>query len=383
MSITVCWMLACMAVKPPAHPIGTGLDIAAVALLLLSAFFPRSMSALFLVIAEIGSYYVPEASVNALPGILYAIGILSFETNDLVALLLFAFFTADELFNYFALGQSNTNPVAIVAMLGMVSLFGCALRWNETAANNRMEAEQTKARLRELENRNRIAEAIHDAVTGDLSAAVFVAQRHIGDMADDASCATGDKNGSNDRNDWNRINEYVRSALANVHRVIDELDMDVVAFTENDGGRAFSDLLRNTMDIGDRRLRTLGFDIVSVRHVAGGKPSASPTIARLANDLLREIYANIARHAQPGSKVDLSLMLKPNAIEITQINSTKTEEEDDPLSGGHGLAYFSRQLESHGGRLTTTLHENSWTLFAYLPIPMPDNIPTIAERLQS
>lgn len=374
MIITTCWILACMAYTPPRTPLMLAWDIVAIVLLLLSTLFPKSASALFLMIAEFGSYCIPGTNANSLPGILYALGLLSFETSNLVALLLFAFFTLDELFNALVRNQTNTNPVSIITMLGMVALFGCALRWNETTTNSRMEAEQTKARLREMESRNRIAEAIHDAVTGDLSAAVFVAQRHAG-----ADINTNES----DAKDWNQINDYVRSALTNVHRVIDELDMDVTSLDEDDDGRALADLLDTTMNNGDRRLRTLGFDITSVNHVAGGKPSASPTMAKLANDLLREIYANIARHAQPGSKVDLSVMLKPNAIEITQINLTQTKQNGGSLSGGHGLAYFGKQLESYGGTLTTTLHDGDWTLFAYLPMPMPDTAPAVTERFQA
>lgn len=375
MLITTCWILACMAYTPPHTPLMLVWDIAAMALLILSARFPKSAAALFLVIAELGSYCVPGASAVALPGLLYALGLLSFETNNLVALLLFAFFTLDELFNALMRNQTDTNPVSIIAMLGMVALFGCALRWNAATTNSRMEAAQTKARLREMESRNRIAEAIHDAVTGDLSAAVFVAQRHIG---------ADPKHGQDaqDTRDWDQIDNYVRSALANVHRVIDELDMDVTTLDDDADGRALADLLDTTMANGDRRLRALGFDITSVRHVAGGKPSASPAMAKLANGLLREIYANIARHAKPGSKVDLSVMLKPNVIEITQINLAKTEQDDGQLSGGHGLAYFGKQIESCGGKLVTTLHDGDWTLFAYLPTPMPDTAPTVAERFQ-
>ena len=62
-------------------------------------------------------------------------------------------------------------------------------------------------------------------------------------------------------------------------------------------GEALANLLRATMNDGDRRLRKLGFEITSIRHCAGGKPSASRETAELVNNLLREIYANIARHA--------------------------------------------------------------------------------------
>ena len=70
------------------------------------------------------------------------------------------------------------------------------------------------------------------------------------------------------------------------------------------------------------------------------------------------------------------MILKPNAVEITQINQARTTETDRTQPGGHGLAYFGKQLESHGGKLETTLHDGEWTLFAYLPIPVPETLPT-------
>lgn len=129
--------------------------------------------------------------------------------------------------------------------------------------------------------------------------------------------------------------------MTNVHRVIDELNMDATTLPGDADGEALANLLRATLDDGDRRLRKLGFNITSIRHCAGGKPSASQAIAELANNLLREIYANIARHAAPGSKVDLSVMLRPNAIEITQINPMKedmagADERDDELPAATG-----------------------------------------------
>lgn len=134
-------------------------------------------------------------------------------------------------------------------------------------------------------------------------------------------------------------------------------------------------------------MRKLGFNITSIRHCAGGKPSASQAIAELANNLLREIYANIARHAAPGSKVDLSVMLRPNAIEITQINPMKedmagADERDDELPGGHGLASFKKQLESYQGTLTTSAQDGSWTLFAYIPATVIDDSPGLLEQVQ-
>lgn len=169
-------------------------------------------------------------------------------------------------------------------------MLGCGLRWNQAVAGSRAEAEQAKARLREMESRSHIAEAIHDAVTGDLSAAAFVAQRRIdalsgGDDGDGSASTDGDdgKNADERRDEldkWTQVNDYILSALTNVHRVIDELDMDVTVLEEDADGKAFSDLLKATMAGGDRRLRALGFDITSILHVASGAPSASPELGR-------------------------------------------------------------------------------------------------------
>lgn len=339
--ITVWWILFCLVLAPTDNPAAIVWTIIEIAVLLLSPFFPKSMSLLFLIMSQSGPWLIPGADVNSLPGILYTFGMLAYETNNLVALLLLAYSIGDQLFRQLVLGTSRSNPVAIIAMVSLVLMLGCGLRWNQAVAGSRAEAEQAKARLREMESRSHIAEAIHDAVTGDLS------------------------------------------ALTNVHRVIDELDMDVTVLEEDADGKAFSDLLKATMADGDRRLRALGFDITSILHVAGGAPSASPSLAGIANDLLRETYANIARHAQSGSKADLSVILKPNAVEITQINQARTTETDRTQPGGHGLAYFSKQLESHGGKLETTLRDGEWTLFAYLPIPVPETLPPLAGHPES
>lgn len=310
--ITVWWILFCLVLAPTDNPAAIVWTIIEIAVLLLSPFFPKSMSLLFLIMSQSGPWLIPGADVNSLPGILYTFGMLAYETNNLVALLLLAYSIGDQLFRQLVLGTSRSNPVAIIAMVSLVLMLGCGLRWNQAVAGSRAEAEQTKARLREMESRSHIAEAIHDAVTGDLSAAAFVAQRRIdalsgGDDGDGSASTDGDdgKNADERRDEldkWTQVNDYILSALTNVHRVIDELDMDVTVLEEDADGKAFSDLLKATMAGGDRRLRALGFDITSILHVAGGAPSASPSLAGIANDLLRETYANIARHAQSGSK---------------------------------------------------------------------------------
>lgn len=390
MLIVLAWTIYGVCYEPPTDIFGVIWVAMLVTALVLSPLFLKSTSVAILVIASIGDLFTPYAHLgNSLPAQLYAYGMLAYSTNAIIVATLLTYYVVNILL--IDPPGPNTNPVAMVSMYAMVLLLGRALSWSEKTTRKRFEAAQNKNRLQELESRARIADAIHDAVTGDLSAAAFVAQRHVGGVSDSPSAAaTGPVSAASaaDAEDWRQINEYVLSALTNVHRVIDELNMDATVLPGDADGEALANLLRTTMDDGDRRLRKLGFAITSIRHCAGGKPSASRETAELANNLLREIYANIARHAAPGSKIDLSVMLRPNAIEITQINPMKegiagADGHDNELPGGHGLASFKKQLESHQGTLTTSAQDGSWTLFAYIPVTVIDDSPGLFEQVQA
>ena len=387
MLIVLVWTVYGVCYEPPTDISGMVWMAMLVATLVVSPLFPKSMSVAIIVIAYAGDLFTSYASSgNSLPTHLYAYGMLAYSTNVIIAAALFTYYVVATLL--ISPPGPGTNPVSMISMYAMVLLLGRALSWSEKTTRKRFEAVQNKNRLQELESRARIADAIHDAVTGDLSAAAFVAQRHVGGVSGSPSAAATSPVSAADAEDWRQINEYVLSALTNVHRVIDELNMDVTVLPGDADGEALANLLRTTMDDGDRRLRKLGFEITSIRHCAGGKPSASRETAELANNLLREIYANIARHAAPGSKVDLSVMLRPNAIEITQINPMKEEiagadGHDNELPGGHGLASFKKQLESHQGALTTSAQDGSWTLFTYIPVTVIDDSPGLFEQVQA
>ena len=68
------------------------------------------------------------------------------------------------------------------------------------------------------------------------------------------------------------------------------------------------------------------------------------------------------------------MILRPNAIEITQINPMKegiagADGHDNELPGGHGLASFKKQLESHQG--------------TYIPVTVIDDSPGLFEQVQA
>lgn len=283
MLIVLAWTIYGVCYEPPTDIFGVIWVAMLVTALVLSPLFLKSTSVAILVIASIGDLFTPYAHLgNSLPAQLYAYGMLAYSTNAIIVATLLIYYVVNILL--IDPPDPNTNPVAMVSMYAMVLLLGRTLSWSEKTTQKSFEAAQNKNRLQELESRARIADAIHDAVTGDLSAAAFVAQRHIGGNSSGPGVAADPANATTtaDAEDWRQINEYILSALTNVHRVIDELNMDATTLPGDADGEALANLLRATLDDGDRRLRKLGFNITSIRHCAGGKPSASQAIAELA-----------------------------------------------------------------------------------------------------
>ena len=228
MLIVLVWTAYGVCYEPPTDISGVVWIAMLVAVLVVSPLFPKSMSVAIIVIAYAGDLFTSYASSgNSLPTHLYAYGLLAYSTNVIIAAALFTYYIATILL--ISPPGPGTNPVSMISMYAMVLLLGRALSWSEKTTRKRFEAAQNKNRLQELESRARIADAIHDAVTGDLSAAAFVAQRHVAGVSGSPSAAAGgpvSAADAADAEDWRQINEYILFALTNVHRVIDELNMD-------------------------------------------------------------------------------------------------------------------------------------------------------------
>ena len=228
MLIVLVWTVYGVCYEPPTDISGVVWIAMLVAALVVSPLFPKSMSVAIIVIAYAGDLFTSYASSgNSLPTHLYAYGMLAYSTNVIIAAALFTYYIATILL--ISPPSPGTNPVSMISMYAMVLLLGRALSWSEKTTRKRFEAAQNKNRLQELESRARIADAIHDAVTGDLSAAAFVAQRHVDGVSGSPSVTAGSPVSAADAadaEDWRQINEYILFALTNVHRVIDELNMD-------------------------------------------------------------------------------------------------------------------------------------------------------------
>lgn len=211
MLIVLVWTVYGVCYEPPTDISGVVWIAMLVAALVVSPLFPKSMSVAIIVIAYAGDLFTSYASSgNSLPTHLYAYGMLAYSTNVIIAAALFTYYIATILL--ISPPSPGTNPVSMISMYAMVLLLGRALSWSEKTTRKRFEAAQNKNRLQELESRARIADAIHDAVTGDLSAAAFVAQRHVDGVSGSPSVTAGSPVSAADAadaEDWRQINEYI------------------------------------------------------------------------------------------------------------------------------------------------------------------------------
>lgn len=166
MLIVLAWTIYGVCYEPPTDIFGVIWVAMLVTALVLSPLFLKSTSVAILVIASIGDLFTPYAHLgNSLPAQLYAYGMLAYSTNAIIVATLLTYYVVNILL--IDPPGPNTNPVAMVSMYAMVLLLGRALSWSEKTTQKSFEAAQNKNRLQELESRARIADAIHDAVTGE------------------------------------------------------------------------------------------------------------------------------------------------------------------------------------------------------------------------
>lgn len=217
----------------------------------------------------------------------------------------------------------------------------------------RSKLEQAESKLRQQERDNRLAQAIHDSVTGDISAILLLA--------------------SDDQVDLNQVRDVIvskgKNALGEVHQVIDLLDGKNLQQAAAGVSHALHELseLCSRKDAEMERLQITG------KSAATEEVNALPIpndVFDVAASLVNEIYANIVRHCAPGTDT-YSVTLKTNneCLVIMETNTTTgTRRRLRGAASGKGLAYQKQAIERVGGTLSTNLEAESWIMYCSMPL---------------
>lgn len=331
-----------------------------VVLIVLAYWRPTLALSLFLVASAIFDALMVGFRGFSLYGVIIAAGVLAYESTDMVAIVLVVMLAltqyVDTWIPGYDLSLRNIPSFVVIYMLAVLS--GRGLRWRERRFEKERQAAALQMRAERMQRNVEIADRIHDAVTGDLALAAAMTQQEMSRT----DCAN--------RELLAQVNDRIQSALANVHRVIDQLDSTddkprVVTVVQ----QRLMDGVRGTVHDGDEHMAAAGFQGGATVSVIGCPNDIPERTLQTIQGLLREVYANLAKHAAPESPYELFVLMRESGIEITQINRVRGESETPVLSqGGHGLAFYKRAIEKLGGMLTAEVMDGDWNMYARIPV---------------
>lgn len=380
--------------------------LAAVQVVALVAFVWLPVPACVLCVVDyLIAAFVPGGQPDVLSlGVMLCVGYLSYRLRTWAAL-------CGLLVVWMGQGASAVMSRAPVERLGTVFLINAAAFMVGTAFAYRGRL----SRERRLADKLRAAGALHDAVTGELSAIALLSQSagegecggadgargRVGSVGSGDSVVSGDSGDSGDGRALMRdINRLSLAALDNTHEVIRLL-------SEADGTSAGVAAASGASDVAryfgrqERRLRNLGFRGTMTVDVDGRR--IAPGMARLIRTCGKEVCANIARHADAAVPYRLTVRCEGErddahdggAIIIEQSNGVAGHAAGDgvrdgggvpagtaahagrrPLRSGFGLALLREQVERHGGTLSHETRDGTW----HIRIRLPFAATSIAKR---
>ncbi|MBT1172186.1 hypothetical protein JS528_02185 [Bifidobacterium sp. MA2] len=299
---------------------------------------------------------------------------------------------------------------ASLIMLFVVSYaLGRMLAWRDAAASaerDRLRYERTRQRVETMRRESRAASRIHDSVANNLA---YMAMRLDYERTRDVDDRTTEL--------IDDLYDRAIDTLGEVRAVIDMLDVDAAREPDDDGGSdatdpmtghrsesdsddsdrpidrgsSFPDRMRAGMTRGDRYLSRLGFTgdstmIDDSRSTADAGPScdadgtgisdgAVPSDEGMSREredaavaLLRELYTNIAVHADRRGEYHVIARRTADGIDVDEVNDDAGPDAfPDKPSSGRGLAMHRRRFASLGGVIRTSREDGTWILHAHLP----------------
>lgn len=122
--------------------------------------------------------------------------------------------------------------------------------------------------------------------------------------------------------------------------------------------------LQSLIDEEESRLEALGFTGDNL--LAEPCRPLTPETMRLLAGLLEELYANIAKHADPGGWYAICVTFDTDAIHVSA--SDTIASDDTRLGLGSGLDRYRTIIETRGATFQPRAGQAHWQLEAVIPI---------------
>lgn len=121
--------------------------------------------------------------------------------------------------------------------------------------------------------------------------------------------------------------------------------------------------LQSLIDEEESRLEAPGFTGDNL--LAEPHRPLTPETMRLLAGLLEELYANIAKHADPGGWYAICVTFDTDAIHVSA--SDTIASDDTRLGLGSGLDRYRTIIETRGGTFQTHTEQAHWQLDVSIP----------------
>ena len=399
--VTTILMIAVLAFFPAKTPVQWVACIIACCCPLGIAFAPVPMSIVSFAVVLL-LMFTPGISLSDAGSIIHmltplAIGTLAYSTPtrwsiwSLVAsivTLLLAFDPREALSQGDALSFFVLLALYIVTYAMCASIRTIAIDDRQRHRDAELELLQTQqAHQREV---TRFAQMTHDAVTASLSSIFLLAQQHIDTL--DTAGKTADASDE----DWRTVRQLSESALASIRSVIRTMNASDERPEDHLDGALHNLPLPQRIGIAIEQ----GQHLLAPHHMhvdvhTSGQIS-SPACTRSGDEavtLIGEIFTNLLRHASPDSAPMLTISYDDDNMSLMQTNaltpkSTRgrgTDQQSPKVaqaSASHdgalpqsqsGLVLHRGIIESLGGELRFNREDETWTLYARIPLHPQDH----------
>lgn len=290
---------------------------------------------------------------------LTSIAVLSFTKPRLGA--------SASLFAFAALTMNNTqNQLTASNIVGMIIMCLCPLSLG-FGLNLLLTQRQATAALKRQLDRERTARHLHDTISNDLAYMIL--------RIDQVSHDDPPANQNQYQQQLDNLRTIAETALNHTHQVIRQLEHDgesdnavrIGISNENVTDKKVErqrEQLTRIIQVQRQRLSSLGFqgdDIIGTFD----HPLES-NILDLLEGLLNELYANIAKHADPDAWYAVTVSFDQRHIIISASDTPK--DSTARLGLGSGLDRYRAAIESISGTFTVTTDSVSWSADITIPL---------------
>ncbi len=293
-----------------------------------------------------------------------------------------------------ALSQGDALSFFVLLALYIVTYAMCAsirtITIDDRQRHRDAELELLQTQQAHQREVTRFAQMTHDAVTANLSSIFLLAQQHI-DAIDTAGATGAITTAAASEEDWRTVRQLSESALASIRSVIrtmnsaDEQPRDDQ--TDDSRDLPLPSRIGIAIEQGQHLLapHRMHVDV----HISG--QISSPVSAQSGDEavtLIWEIFTNLLRHASPDSAPMLAITYDDDNMSLMQTNALASKgtrgrgtdqqslevaqasaSHDDALPRSQsGLLLHRSIIESLGGELRFNSEDETWTLYARIPL---------------